>query len=91
MALAGVEGAVGGDTGDLLVGRDLIERFGQHGRGAEVAGREPGRPDFKRSLVNSDVDLVPDAALRATALALGPFAFTSNLIPVLSVGRCSRP
>jgi hypothetical protein len=29
MAFAGVEGAIGGDAGDLLIGRDLLEQFGQ--------------------------------------------------------------
>ena len=37
MALSGVEGAVGGDAGDLLIGRDLVEHLGQHGRIAHVA------------------------------------------------------
>jgi len=31
MAFAGVKCTVGGDTADLLVGRDLVEKFGQHG------------------------------------------------------------
>jgi hypothetical protein len=29
MALAGVEGTVGGDAANLLIGRDLVEKFGQ--------------------------------------------------------------
>lgn len=28
-ALAGVEGAISGDAGDLLIGRYLVEQFGQ--------------------------------------------------------------
>jgi len=28
MAFAGVEGTVSGDTGDLLVGRDLVQQVG---------------------------------------------------------------
>ena len=46
MALAGVEGAVGGDSGDLLLGRDLVQQFGQYGRVAHVAGGERGGPDL---------------------------------------------
>ena len=53
MALAGVEGAVGGDAGDLLVGRDLVEKLGQHRRVTDVAGGELGRPDLQGLLVNS--------------------------------------
>ena len=49
MALAGVEGAVGGDAADRLIGRDLVAQFGQHGRIADVTGGEPGRPDFEGS------------------------------------------
>jgi hypothetical protein len=32
IAFAGIEGAIGGDAADLLVGRDLVEEFGQHRR-----------------------------------------------------------
>ena len=53
MALAGVEGTISGDAGDLLIGRDLVEQFGQDGRVAHVAGGELCRPDFQRRLVNS--------------------------------------
>ncbi len=47
MALAGVEGAVGGDGGDLLPGRDLVEQLGQHGGVGHVAGGELGGPDLQ--------------------------------------------
>jgi hypothetical protein len=73
MALAGVEGAIGGDAGDLLTGRDLVEQFGQHGRVAYVAGGELGCPDLQCLLVNSNVDLAPDAAFRAAVLAGVPY------------------
>jgi hypothetical protein len=69
MALAGVEGAVGGDGPDLLLGRDLIEQLWQHGRVAHVTGGELGGPDFPCFLVNSDVDLAPDPPFRAAMLA----------------------
>ena len=56
MAFSGVVGAIGGDAGDLLIGRDLVEQFGQHRRVAHVAGRELDGPDFQCLFINSDVD-----------------------------------
>lgn len=67
VAFAGVVGAISGDAGDLLIKRDLVEQFAQHGRVADVAGREPRRPDFQRLLINSDVDLAAAAVLDAVA------------------------
>jgi hypothetical protein len=61
VALAGVEGTVGGDAGDLLIG--------QHGRVAYVASGELSSPDVERFLVNSNVDLAPCTAFGATMLA----------------------
>lgn len=46
MALAGVEGAVGGDAADLLLGRDMSERLKQHWRIAHVAGGKLCREGF---------------------------------------------
>ena len=43
----------GGDAGDLLIGRDLVQKFRQHGGIADVAGGELRRPDFQCLLVNS--------------------------------------
>jgi hypothetical protein len=53
MALAGVEGAISGDAGDILIRWDLIEKFGQHGRVTNIAGGELGGPDFQCLLINS--------------------------------------
>ena len=47
VALAGVESAVGGDAGNLLVGRDLVEEFGQHRGVADVTGGELRSTDFQ--------------------------------------------
>ena len=81
MAFARVEGAIGGDAGDLLIGRDLVEKFGQHPRGlsrtsgvrpldvTDVAAGELRRPDPQCLLVDPDVDLAPYTALRAAMLA----------------------
>ena len=82
MAVAGVEGTIGGDACDLLIGRDLVGQhgqFGQHGRVADIAGGALRRPDFQGFLVDRDVDLAPYTALRATVLARIPRAFTLDL------------
>src|SRR5699024_10599056 len=79
VALAGVERAVGSDAADLLIWRDLVQKLGQHGRVAHVAGGELGGPDFQCLLINSDVDLAPDTPLRATILAGIPLAFALDL------------
>ena len=52
MALAGVEGPISSDADDLLIWRDLVQKLGQHGRIAHVAGGELGRADFQCFLVN---------------------------------------
>ena len=87
MAFARVEGAISGDAGDLLIRRNLVEQFGQHGRIAHIAGRELRRPNFQRLLVNSDVDLAPDAAFGAAVLARVPLPFALDLDPGARGGR----
>jgi len=73
VARAGVEGAVGGDAAGLLLGRDRVEKFGQHGRVAHVAGGEPGGPDCRGFPVDPDMDRAPDPALGAAVPAGVPF------------------
>lgn len=81
MALAAVEGSSGGDGGDLLVGRDLVQQLGQHGRIADLAGGELGRPDSQCVLVNADGDLAPGPAFGAAVPAGVPLAFALALDP----------
>ena len=81
MALSGVEGTISGDAADLLIGWDLVQQFGQHGCIADIVGGELGGADFQRLLVNSDVDLAPDAPLGAAMLAGVPLAFALDLDP----------
>ena len=81
MAFSGVEGAISGDAGNLLIRRDLVEQLGQHGRIAHITGGEFGGPDLPCFLVNTDMDLAPDTALRAAMLAGAPFTFTFELVP----------
>ncbi len=79
MALAGVEGAVGGDAGDLLIWWDLVQKLAQHGRVTNIAGGELGGQDFQCLPINSDVDFAPDTPLGATMLAGIPLAFALDL------------
>jgi hypothetical protein len=69
VTLAGVEGTIGGDARNLLIWRDLVAPFGQHGRFAHIAGGAIGGSDFQRLLINPDEDLAPDAPYRAAMLA----------------------
>lgn len=78
-AMARVESAVCGDAGDLLIGRDLVQKFGQHRCVAHVAGGELCRPDFQRLRISSDVDLAPDAPFRAAVPAGVPLPFALDL------------
>jgi hypothetical protein len=79
VALAGIEGTVGCDAGDLLVRRDLVGQPGQRGCITDVAGRELGCADFQSFPVDPDVDLAPDPPLRTAMLAGVPLAFALNL------------
>ena len=81
VALAGVEGTVGGDAGNLLIGRDLVEKLRQYGRVADITGGELCRADFQRLFINSDVDLAPDAPFRAAMLAGIPLSLAFHLDP----------
>ena len=79
MTLAGVEGAVCGDAADLLLWRNLVEQFGQHGSVADVAHGELDGADFQGLLINSDVDLAPNTPLGAAMLAGVPLPFALDL------------
>ena len=71
MALGGVEGTVGGDSGDLLLGRDLIEQLKQYGRDTDVAVGEFGCTDLQCFLVNP---LSANACIRLTGNGCGSCA-----------------
>lgn len=81
MALSGVVGAVGCHTGDLLIGWDLGQEFGQHGRVADIAAGDLDRPNLQCFFIDPDVDLAPDAALRTAMLAGVPLSFSLDLDP----------
>ena len=79
MALAGVVGAIGGNTDDLVIGRELTEQFGQHRGITHVAAGDLDRLGLQRFLVDPEMDLAPGAALRVAMLARIPLAFTLDL------------
>jgi hypothetical protein len=58
-----------GDACDLLIGGDLAEQLGQHGRVAHVDTGDLDRPDLQRLLIDPEVDLASDAALGTAMLA----------------------
>ncbi len=63
----------------LHVSSNLAEQFGQHGRITNAATGDLDGPNFERLLVDADVDLAPETALRATMFAGVPLAFTFGL------------
>lgn len=79
VAFARGTGAIGGDAADLLTLGDLAEKVGQDRRGADMAFSDLDGPDRQRLLVDAEVDLKPDAPLRAAMLAGVPLAFTLDL------------
>jgi hypothetical protein len=62
-----------------LIAQDLVEQIGQHRRISGVAVGDLNRSDFQRLLVDTDVDLAPDASLGAAVLAGIPLAFPFDL------------
>ena len=89
MAFSGVEGAVSGDAADLLLGRNLAQQFGQHGRIADLAGGDLCGLNFR------GFSSIPMWILRQTRRFVPPclraFRSPSILMPVLSIRRCSGP
>ena len=69
MALSGVVGAVGCDTGDVLISGDLGQQFGQHGGIPNVAAGDLDGPNLQCLLVDPEMDFAPDAAFCTTMLA----------------------
>jgi hypothetical protein len=74
VALARLAGTVGCDTGDVLIGGDLGQEFGQHGRVAYAAAGELRRPGLQRFLVDPEIDLAPGTAFGTAVLASAPRA-----------------
>ena len=81
MAFSGVVGAICGDTGDVLIGGDLGQQFGQHGGIPDVAAGDLDRPDLQRLFVDPEMDLAPDAAFCPAVLTRVPLTFPFDLDP----------
>ena len=63
VAFARVAGPVGSDQLNVLIGRNLVQQFRQHGRITDGAAGDLCRPNLQRFLVDTVVYLAPDAAL----------------------------
>lgn len=74
-----VVGAIGGDGADRLLGRDLLEQFGEHGPVTDTASGHLDRPYLQRLGVDAQVDLGPLAWPRGAVLAAGPVPFAHGL------------
>jgi len=79
VAIARVVSAVGGHAADLLVGRDLAQKVGQHRRIANVVSGNLHRPDLQRLFVDPKMDLAPDAPFGSAMLTCVPLTFTLDL------------
>ena len=65
-----------GYAADVLIGRNLVQEFGQHGSVSDVAAGGLDRPNFQSLLIDPNVYLAPDAPFGATMLTGIPFAFS---------------
>jgi hypothetical protein len=81
VAFARVVGAIGSHTINLLIARDLVQQMRQHRCIPGVAAGDLDGSDFQRLLVDTDVDLAPDASAWAAMLAGVPLACTLDLDP----------
>ena len=81
MAFSGVVGAICCDTGNVLIGGDLGQQFGQHGGIPDVAAGDLDRPDLQCFLVDPEMDLAPDATFWTAMLACVPLTFALDLDP----------
>ena len=79
VAFALVIRPVCGDAADVLIRRDLVQEFGQHGSITNVAAGDFDRPHFKRYLIDTNVYLTPNAVFGAAVLACVPLAFTFGI------------
>ena len=75
MAPLGVINAIGGDTADPLMYRDLRQQTGQNGRISDAVAGHLDRANFKGFSVDTYVDLAPLPATAGPMLADMPLAF----------------
>ena len=69
VALSGIVGAIRGNAVDLLACRDLAEQVGQDRCIADVVPGDLDGSNLQRFLVDTEVDLAPNAPFGATVLA----------------------
>jgi hypothetical protein len=83
---------ISGDGAYVLIGRDLVQEFGQHRGISDVAAGDFDCSNLQRFLVEAYEYLTPGTAFGAAMFARIPLAFTFGfLIPVLSMNRFSGP
>ena len=81
VAFTGVIRPVGGDAADILIWRDLVQKFGQHRSITDVAAGDLDCANLQRFLVDAYVYLAPCAASGAAMFARIPLAFTFGFDP----------
>ena len=81
VALARVVGPVDGDAGDLLIGRDLAEQFGQHRGVTHIAAGDLYGANLQCLLVDPEVDLAPGEPCRAIGPSDNGERATMSTIP----------
>ena len=81
MAAPRVIRAVGGDLADPLVGGDLVQQFGQHGRISDTAAGDFDSFDLQCVGVDAKMHLAPLSGLGGPVFLGKPLPFTLGLDP----------
>jgi hypothetical protein len=81
VAFSRVVGPICGDDADVLIGRDWVQKVGQHRSVPDVAAGDLNSPNLQRFFVNSNVYLAPDTPFGAATLSGIPLAFTFGFDP----------
>ena len=68
-----------GDTADVLINRDLVQKLWQHGSITDVAAGDFDGPNLECFLVDTYVYLTPNTPFSPAMLAGIPFAFSLGL------------
>jgi len=68
-----------GNAANALIGRDLIQEFGQYWSIPDVAASDLDGPYLQCFLINTDVNLTPNTPFGATMLTGIPLAFALRL------------
>ncbi|GFE98195.1 hypothetical protein DmGdi_32680 [Gluconobacter sp. Gdi] len=73
--------AIGRDTGNVLIFRDLFQKRRQNRCITGLVSRHFNSPDFQRSFVDPDMKFTPDTTFRTAVLTSVPFTFSLDLDP----------